>query len=194
MCSRARHGFGAPRAEYRVHGRCVWFWSGQGLTRGHFRWRIVALSGGGWLWGRAELVRGTVGTEAEQSVPDDVSGLAGGVGGRARGGAGPGQCSPLPLLPASFTVLRARFSAAETGDSQPDSLGSRVCSLETVQSHQRLRRESRSKVVGLKDGRTNRGVLLCSRAPGGLGGVRQLTSLQRPHPEREDKSNSVGSL
>lgn len=80
------------------------------------------------MWGRAELVRGTVGTEAEQSVPDDVSRLAGGVGGRARGGAGPGQCSPLPLLPASVAVLKAKFSAAETGDSQPGSLGSWVCS------------------------------------------------------------------
>lgn len=40
-----------------------------------------------------------------------------------------------------------------------------------------LQQESRSKVIGLKDGRTNLGVLLCSRPPGGLGGVTQLTSV-----------------
>lgn len=57
-----------------------------------------------------------------------------------------------------------------------------------------LQPESRSKVVGLKDSRTDLGVLLCSRPPGGLGRVTQLTGRQCTLPERENKSNSVGSL
>lgn len=31
---------------------------------------------------------------------------------------GPGQHTPLPLLPASIMVLKVRLSAGETGDSQ----------------------------------------------------------------------------